>query len=139
MLLVLGPHFEQQEWRIIVWLYLTWKQKQVAWKTAQSPLRRGRCNQVSSPTPLLCCHPQKQHKHSPQMSHGGKTEDFYPRQSTAKGSFLEEAGAHYRHPRRGPTPVMGGVGHLSRPVNLPLPPVNHIPIRWLLAHTRAKR
>lgn len=97
-MLVPGPLFEEQELRI-VWLNLIWKSKRLAWKTAQSHPRRGRCYQTSSHTSLLCCHPQEQYKHplrKPQMK--GRRR-LPPEMKCLQGSFLGGGRSKWQAPK----------------------------------------
>lgn len=58
----------------------------LAQKTAQRQLRRDRCHQISSHTPLLCGPQQKEHKHPHTQAPDERQEETSLRKSACTGS-----------------------------------------------------
>lgn len=97
--------------RILVWLNLTWKQKQLAWKTAQSHLRRGRCNQISSHTPLLCAAIKKNSTNTPSNKPWMKNRRRLPHETHyIQGKFLRGGCSKLQTPPVRAIPCNGGNG-----------------------------
>lgn len=97
--------------RILVWLNLTWKQKQLAWKTAQSHLRRGKCNQISSHTPLPCAAINRDSTNTPSNKPWTKDRRRLPPETKSiQGKFLGGVCSKLQTPLARAIPCNGGNG-----------------------------
>lgn len=115
----------------MVWVNLTWKQKTLAQKTAQSHLRRDRCNRFLSTLHSCGAANRESTNGLSNKTHMRGRSRLPPETECVQGTLLrwrpeQTPGTQMR------ANTVTGETDISPPVTQPLlPPLNHLPVHWL--------